>query len=79
MASTPAQEELELPEELIAVVEKKRLSNTIAARRSRARKQERLSELSDDNDRLSEENTALRARVALLEGVMRTMGLPLPL
>ncbi|KAI5474661.1 transcription factor [Pseudohyphozyma bogoriensis] len=77
-AEKEEREQQSLPDELLAAVEKKRLQNTVAARRSRARKQAKLTELEDDNDRLADENTALKARVALLEGVMKSVGLNVP-
>lgn len=50
----------DLPADIVAAVERKRLQNTLSARKSRARKQARLQELETEND-------ALRARIAELE------------
>ncbi|BGP31327.1 hypothetical protein JCM10296v2_003091 [Rhodotorula toruloides] len=58
--TAPMGEGEELPEDIVAAVERKRLQNTLSARKSRARKQARLQEL-------EQENEALKARVAQLE------------
>ncbi|GEM08306.1 serine-tRNA ligase [Rhodotorula toruloides] len=58
----------ELPEDIVAAVERKRLQNTLSARKSRARKQARLQEL-------EQENEALKARVAQLERALGLAGL----
>ena len=50
----------DLPADIVAAVERKRLQNTLSARKSRARKHARLQELET-------ENVALRARIAELE------------
>ncbi|GAA5865980.1 hypothetical protein JCM3774_005547 [Rhodotorula dairenensis] len=50
----------DLPADIVAAVERKRLQNTLSARKSRARKQARLQELETEND-------ALKARIAELE------------
>jgi cell division protein FtsB len=49
-----------LPADIVAAVERKRLQNTLSARKSRARKHARLQELETENE-------ALRARIAELE------------
>ncbi|BGO90854.1 hypothetical protein JCM10020v2_002498 [Rhodotorula toruloides] len=59
-AAAPTGEGEELPEDIVAAVERKRLQNTLSARKSRARKQARLQEL-------EQENEALKAKVAQLE------------
>ncbi|POY73598.1 hypothetical protein BMF94_3131 [Rhodotorula taiwanensis] len=53
-------DESDLPADIVAAVERKRLQNTLSARKSRARKQARLQELEAEND-------ALKARIAELE------------
>ncbi|GAA5946403.1 hypothetical protein JCM10213_006557 [Rhodosporidiobolus nylandii] len=53
----------ELPADVVAAVERKRLQNTLSARKSRARKQARLQELETENE-------ALKARVAELERML---------
>ncbi|GAA5952303.1 hypothetical protein JCM8115_003561 [Rhodotorula mucilaginosa] len=50
----------DLPADIVAAVERKRLQNTLSARKSRARKHARLQELETENE-------ALRARIAELE------------
>ncbi|GAA5881890.1 hypothetical protein JCM8547_005477 [Rhodosporidiobolus lusitaniae] len=60
--AAPAGED-DLPAEIVAAVERKRLQNTLSARKSRARKQARLQELEDENE-------ALRRRVEELERMM---------
>ncbi|SCV70291.1 BQ2448_1685 [Microbotryum intermedium] len=57
----------DLPEEVVAAVEKKRLQNTISARKSRMRKMERVQELETENEQLKEQNRQLLERIALLE------------
>ncbi|BGP54853.1 hypothetical protein JCM8202_003360 [Rhodotorula sphaerocarpa] len=61
----PAEDE-DLPADIVAAVERKRLQNTLSARKSRARKQARLQELEAEND-------ALKARISELEALL---GLP---
>jgi hypothetical protein len=58
-----AGEEQELPADIVAAVERKRLQNTLSARKSRARKQARLQELEGENE-------ALRRRVEELETLL---------
>ncbi|GAA6057425.1 hypothetical protein JCM3770_002457 [Rhodotorula araucariae] len=53
----------ELPADIVAAVERKRLQNTLSARKSRARKQARLHELEGENE-------ALRRRVDELETLL---------
>ncbi|KAL8283101.1 hypothetical protein RQP46_005879 [Phenoliferia psychrophenolica] len=64
----------EIPDDLVAAVEKKRLLNTICARKSRQRKQERLGELEVENKGLVEENEGLKLRLAELEGLLKSLG-----
>ncbi|GAA6014914.1 hypothetical protein JCM10207_002223 [Rhodosporidiobolus poonsookiae] len=52
-----------LPADIVAAVERKRLQNTLSARKSRARKQARLQELETENE-------ALKDRVAELERLL---------
>lgn len=65
----------EIPSDLVAAVERKRLQNTLAARKSRQRKQERLGELEERNRVLEEENVGLKSRVEELEAMLRSMGI----
>ena len=78
-AATPAEDaeedDEEIPADLKAAVERKRLQNTVAARRSRLRKQARLGELEEANKELVEENEGLKSRVAELEKVLKSVGL----
>ena len=60
---------------LLEQVEKKRLQNTAAARRSRLRKQARLDELEGENEDLRKENEAMKERLRIMEGTMRSLGL----
>ncbi|GAA5902941.1 hypothetical protein JCM6882_009167, partial [Rhodosporidiobolus microsporus] len=53
----------DLPADIVAAVERKRLQNTLSARKSRARKQARLQELESENE-------ALKARVEELERIL---------
>ncbi|GJN89621.1 hypothetical protein Rhopal_002608-T1 [Rhodotorula paludigena] len=62
-AATGGDDGDELPEDIKAAVERKRLQNTLSARKSRARKQARLQELEGEND-------ALKQRVAELEALL---------
>jgi len=64
---------------LTAAIEAKRLQNTFAARRSRARKLEYMKGLEDEAKMLREENDALRNRVEELENfIARGSGEPDP-
>lgn len=74
--ATPIVEE-PIPSDLVAAVERKRLQNTLAARKSRQRKQERLGELEERNRELEEENDGLKQRVKQLEGMLKSLGLTL--
>ncbi|KAK4052682.1 hypothetical protein OIV83_001969 [Microbotryomycetes sp. JL201] len=53
----------DIPADLAAAVERKRLQNTLSARKSRARKQERMAEL-------EAENAVLKTRIAELEAAL---------
>ncbi|KAK4698557.1 hypothetical protein P7C70_g7716, partial [Phenoliferia sp. Uapishka_3] len=64
----------EIPDELIAAVERKRTLNSISARKSRMRKQERLGELEGENEKLLRENVELKRRVGELEERLRGLG-----
>lgn len=61
----------EIPDDLLAAAERKRLCNTLAARKSRARKQGRLAQLEGENKTLVEENERLKRRVDELELMLR--------
>ncbi|GAA5884398.1 hypothetical protein JCM16303_003671 [Sporobolomyces ruberrimus] len=58
----------ELPADIVAQVERKRLQNTMSARKSRARKQMRMQELEEENKGLMEENQRLKAQLELFLG-----------
>ncbi|KAM0749679.1 hypothetical protein T439DRAFT_381253 [Meredithblackwellia eburnea MCA 4105] len=60
-------EEGEIPQDLVDAVERKRLQNTLAARKSRAKKAENERKLTEENEQLARENAKLRAQVELLE------------
>ncbi|GAA6023947.1 hypothetical protein JCM11491_000300 [Sporobolomyces phaffii] len=60
----------DLPAEIVAQVERKRLQNTMSARKSRARKHAKLQELERENELLAEENR-------LLKDKLRSLGLEL--
>jgi hypothetical protein len=66
--ASPVMEEDELPADLVSAVERKRLQNTVSARRSRARKQEKLGELEGENKVLKRRVEELEARIRELEG-----------
>ena len=57
----------ELPADLVSAVEKKRLQNTISARKSRMRKQSQLAELQEANELLMQQNEELKRRLEELE------------
>ncbi|KAK4690273.1 hypothetical protein P7C70_g9630, partial [Phenoliferia sp. Uapishka_3] len=69
--SETGEQDVEVPEDLQAAVERKRLLNTVSARKSRMRKQNRLQELEEENARLKEQNEGLRKRLERLERVVR--------
>ncbi|GAA5966871.1 hypothetical protein JCM3765_004585 [Sporobolomyces pararoseus] len=58
----------ELPADIAAQVERKRLQNTLSARKSRARKQAKMQELEEENRLLAEENARLKAQLEALLG-----------
>ncbi|KAL7342888.1 hypothetical protein BJY59DRAFT_646672, partial [Rhodotorula toruloides] len=57
----------DIPQEALTATERKRLQNTLSARRCRARKQARVQEL-------EVQNAALRERVEQLEVMLRLVG-----
>ena len=59
--------EEDIPEDLVAVVEKKRAQNTLSSRKSRMRKQQKVDDLASENLRLKGETAELKARVLELE------------
>ncbi|KAI5477159.1 hypothetical protein MNV49_006815 [Pseudohyphozyma bogoriensis] len=63
----------ELPEEVLRAVEEKRRSNTLAARRSRMRKQSHLQELNDTIERLQREKDELTLRAERAEELVRAL------
>ncbi|GAA5944671.1 hypothetical protein JCM3775_007570 [Rhodotorula graminis] len=69
-ASVTAPKEPAIPPDVAAAMERKRVQNTLSARRCRAKKQARVAEL-------EEENEALRRRVDELEELCRQRGLAL--
>ncbi|KDE05709.1 hypothetical protein MVLG_03943 [Microbotryum lychnidis-dioicae p1A1 Lamole] len=77
VVSSTLKEETEstIPEDLVEAVEKKRLQNTLSARKSRQRKQERLAELEERNVELEVENKRLEERVKDLERRLAMAGL----
>lgn len=66
--------EEEIPEDLLDAAERKRLQNTLSARKSRQRKQNRLAELEQKSSELEQENEGLKRRVLELETIMRSIG-----
>lgn len=62
---------------LLEHVEASRRRNTLAARKSRARKLEHVRNMEEQNEHLLAENEALRNRVALLEARLKDAGLDL--
>jgi len=74
-ATTEVTPEDAIPEDLAAAVERKRLQNTLSARKSRQRKQERLGELEERNKELETENEGLKQRVQALEAMAKAFGL----
>ncbi|GAA5927444.1 bZIP transcription factor [Sporobolomyces koalae] len=81
MVAEPANPD-ELPADIVAAIERKRLQNTMSARKSRARKQAKLQELEDENKLLMDENKLLmdeNAKLrAQLEAVLSGRVLPQP-
>ena len=65
----------EIPDDLLAAAERKRLCNTLAARKSRARKQGRLAQLEGENEILVVQNERLKKRVDELELLLSGVGL----
>jgi hypothetical protein len=59
----------DLPADIVAAVERKRLQNTLSARKSRQRKQARLQELESENDALKQRVAELEKMLALSSGV----------
>ncbi|SCV70246.1 BQ2448_1640 [Microbotryum intermedium] len=72
---TVSEGDASLPEDLVEAVEKKRLQNTLSARKSRQRKQERLAELEERNVELEAENKRLEDKVQELERRLAMAGL----
>lgn len=66
-SETPAPENL-------SAIEIRRQQNTLAARRSRSRKQSKFEELESQNQTLKDENEELRVKVAVLEERLRGLG-----
>lgn len=60
----------DLPADIVAAIERKRLQNTLSARKSRMRKQARMQELEAENRALMEENETLRTQLAAFEKMM---------
>lgn len=65
---TGVEGEEELPADIVAAIERKRLQNTMSARKSRARKQKKMQELEDENKALMDENNLLKAQLAAILG-----------
>lgn len=68
-------EEEEIPEDLLEAAERKRLQNTLSARKSRLRKQERLGELEEENRILKGDKLTMARRISELEDMLRGLGL----
>ncbi|KAM0754442.1 hypothetical protein T439DRAFT_376924 [Meredithblackwellia eburnea MCA 4105] len=68
------EEEEDIPEDLLAAAERKRIQNTLAARKSRARKQNRLASLEEENRTLVAERDGMRRRIQELESLVRSLG-----
>ncbi|GAA6042517.1 hypothetical protein JCM8097_004641 [Rhodosporidiobolus ruineniae] len=64
-----ADEEEELPADIVAAVERKRLQNTLSARKSRARKQARLQELETENEALKQRVEELERMLGMANGL----------
>lgn len=60
----------EIPEDLVAAVERKRLQNTLSARKSRAKRLALVNELQERNEVLERENDRLVKRVGELEALL---------
>jgi hypothetical protein len=74
-SNTPSEDSTpSTPAALEEAIQAKRLQNTYAARRSRARKLEYLKTLEDEVQELKEENEGLRGRVEELERVLMGVG-----
>ena len=67
----------EIPVDLIEATERKRLQNTLSARKSRQRKAAKLEDLETRSEMLLRENKSLKSRVAELESLLRGIGLQL--
>lgn len=70
--------DIEVDDDLKAQIEHKRRQNTIAARKSRRRKLARQLELEDAVSKLNEDLVKSNERVLLLEGMLRSHGIPPP-
>ncbi|KAL8281325.1 hypothetical protein RQP46_006359 [Phenoliferia psychrophenolica] len=68
------EQDVDIPEDLVAAVAKHREMNTLSARRSRARKKQEAEERDAVNARLVSENEALKGRVAELESMLQLLG-----
>lgn len=64
-----------IPKDLVQAAERKRLQNTLSARKSRARRAQQLEEMEEKNRCLEGENDVLKARVRQLEEMLAGMGL----
>lgn len=71
---TTSSENYDVPSDLVAAVERKRLQNTLSARKSRQRKAAKLDELEARNKVLDEENAQLRRKLAWLESQLTALG-----
>ncbi|KAM0754063.1 hypothetical protein T439DRAFT_322949 [Meredithblackwellia eburnea MCA 4105] len=65
---------VDIPQDLVDAVEKKRLQNTLAARKSRAKKQEKMGELEEKNKVLVAEKEALLQKVRDYEQMLKALG-----
>lgn len=66
-------EAYDIPSDLVAAVERKRLQNTLSARKSRQRKAAKLDELEGRNQALEQENSLLKEKLARLEAQLRQL------
>lgn len=64
-AITPLEEVIDISPEIVSAVEKKRLQNTLSARKSRLRKQGEMESLKEENERLKARVEELKKMLGL--------------